>query len=119
MDKIDLGIAFDAYDDFDEVYNQFREIIVKTGKTDNDAITDLNNRLVRLRKLIPINLFQSQSVYGEMQKIPFKHLEIEELQTFKKELAGPPYYYLHCEPSKEVKEIYEGLDIRLSSILDD
>jgi len=119
MDKIDKGIAFDAYDDYDEAFNQFREIVVNTNKTNVDSILELNERLVRLRKIIPLNLFQSQSVYGVMDKIPFKPFVVEDLLTSNNELAGPPYYYLHCEPSKRVNEIYNKLNIDLDSLLED
>lgn len=110
MDKLDLEILFDAYDDYDECYNQVKNISASLGIGPQESVRELNFRLERLRKTTSIELFSSDTVYGKMRSISFRELSLEDLQNVDGSLAGPPYYYLHCEIDMGTEQLIRRLD---------
>jgi len=118
MDKIDLGMAFDAYDDFDEIFGHFKVIMEATGNDSSKTIENLNRRLNELAKVLPVKMFVANKVYGEMEEVAFRKLKATDLVTDKGQLAGPPYYYLHIEASEDVARAINGLEESLGSVFE-
>lgn len=101
MKEIDIEIVTSAEEDYTEVYSLVSYISKKLGINYSDAVVEFFSRCSALRNAVPIEMFYSDEIYGEMHSVPWHELVTSEIVNDLDELAGAPYYYIYVNSSED------------------
>lgn len=101
IQEIEASTAISAFDDFESAFETYCDITFKLPLEAEQAVEILNGIVQSIRTRFQLDLFVSDTVYGEMRMIEFRRLEPYEVVNQRGEIAGPPYYYNHINYADE------------------
>lgn len=101
MKEIDIEIVTSSEEDYTEIYSLVTYISKKLGIEIPEASQLFFKACDRLRKTVPLEIFSSEKVYGEMKSENWRELHANEIVNDAGDLSGPPYYYIRVNTSQD------------------
>lgn len=101
MKEIDIEIVTSSEEDYTEIYSLVTYISKKLGIDTSKASRKFFETCNRLRMKIPLEIYSSDKVYGEMNLEQWREIYPDEIVNNVGELSGPPYYYIRVNTSQD------------------